>query len=173
MALNDSFVDDLDILDYLELLHSTTSVARELGISQSSCSRRYRALSQHFDLGFDRVDGRYAASRNGDVLASLRQAAQMRRVRVGQFRFGVGWQLVNLFQADGHSLSYGGPHDGLVAAADGVKPLAYPLQIVEVGAVLGHRDVIEDGQFETNFKQLSRQLRQSPGANQDGLHWLI
>ena len=309
MPFNDFFVDDLDILDYLELLHSTTSVARELGISQSSCSRRYRALSQHFDLGFDRVDGRYAASRNGDVLASLRQAAQMRRVRVGQFRFGVGWQLVNLFQADGqsaarclplrqmdswgvaslleqrlvdfwlggllefaqllpqpfnslrstrlgltqslmcvpicrwtlqlfahrnhplrqaaaltpeqfrrypspalpvgmapllmrqlqdnglatspsplrtyawsdwhgaaadgHSLSYGGPHDGLVAAADGVKPLAYPLQIVEVGAVLGHRDVIEDGQFETNFKQLSRQLRQSPGANQDGLHWLI
>lgn len=39
--------------------------------------------------------------------------------------------------------------------------------------MLGHRDVIEDGQFETNFKQLSRQLRQSPGANQDGLHWLI
>ena len=36
--------------------------------------------------------------------------------------------------ADGNSLSYGGPHDGLVAAADGVKPLVYPLQIVEVGA---------------------------------------
>jgi hypothetical protein len=309
MPFSDTFVDDLDVLDYLELLHSTTAVARGLGISQSSCSRRYRAFSQQFDLGFDRVDGRYGGSRNGDVLSSLRRAAQIRRVRAGQYRFGVGWQLASLFQpdpasaarclplrqmdswgvaslleqrlvdfwlggllefaqllpqpfnslrskrlaltqtvmcvpicrwtlqlfahrnhplrqagaltpvqfrrypspslpvgmapllirqlqdnglatspsrlrgyawgdwhgaaADGHSLSYGGPHDGVKAAADGIEPLAYPLKIVEVGALLGHRDVIEDGQFETNFKQLSRQLRHSPGANQDGLHWLI
>ena len=309
MPFSESIVDDLDVLDYLELLNSTTAVARELGISQSSCSRRYRAFSHQFDLGFDRVDSRYGGSRNGDVLSALRRAAQMRRVRVGQYRFGVGWQLVSLFEpdgsskarrlplrqmdswgiaslleqrlvdfwlggllefaqllpqpfnslrsqrlsltqtvmcvplcrwtlrlfahrlhplrqetvltpaqlrrypspslpvgtapllmrqlqdnglatsssrlrnyswsawhgaaADGHSLSYGGPHDGMVAAAESIEPLAYPLQVVEVGGLLGHRDVIEDGQFEANFKELSRQLRESPAANQDGLHWLI
>ncbi len=309
MPFSDSFVDDLDVLDYLELLNSTTAVARELGISQSSCSRRYRAFSHRFDLGFDRVDGRYGGSRNGDVLSALRRAAQMRRIRAGEYRFGVGWQLASLFHpdtasqarrlplrqmdswgvaslveqrlvdfwlggllefaqllpqpfnalrsqrlcvtqavmcvplcrwtlqlfahrlhplrstavltadqlrrypspslpvgmapmlmrqlqdhglatspnrlrdyewsrwhgaaADGVSLSYGGPHDGVLAAAEQVEPLPYPLQIVEVGAVLGHRDVIEDGDFEANFKGLSRQLRDSPAAESDGLHWLI
>lgn len=309
MAFSDSLVDDLDILDYLELLNSTTSVARALGISQSSCSRRYRAFSHRFDLGFDRVDGRYIGTRNGDVLASLRRAAQMRRVRAGQFRFGVGWQLFSLFQADplcasrhlplrlmdswgvaslvdqrlvdfwlggllefamllpkpfnalrcqrhslsqsvmcvplcrwtlqlfahrdhplrqldtltadqlrrypspslpvgmapqlirqlqdkglatapsalrdyqwdhwqgaaadGRTLSYGGPHDGMAAAAAAVEPLDYPLQIVEVGALLGHRDAIQDSHFEENLKQLSRQLRSSPAADHEGLHWLI
>jgi hypothetical protein len=167
-----------------------------LGISQSGCSWRYRIFSHRFDLGFDRLDGRCIGTRNGDVLASLRRAAQMHRVRVGQFRFGVGLQLFSLFKSDPHcpsrrlpprlmdswgvallvdqrpALSYGG-HEGVVAGADGIQPLNHPLQIVEVGAPLGQRDAIQDSQFEENLKQLSRQLRSSPAADHAGLHWLI
>jgi DNA-binding transcriptional LysR family regulator len=96
MVVSDSLVGDLDILDRLELSNSTVSAAEALKISQSSCSRRYRSFSDLFDLGFDRVDGRYKATRNQDVLLSLRQAAQKSRVRQNHYRYAFGWQLGEL-----------------------------------------------------------------------------
>jgi DNA-binding transcriptional LysR family regulator len=82
---------DLELLDHLELLGSTVKVADMLGFSQSSCSRRYRLISDHLDLGFDRGDDGYSARRNFDVLSSLREAAQKLRVRRLQLRFAQAW----------------------------------------------------------------------------------
>jgi hypothetical protein len=82
MVVSESVVGDLDVLDTLELFQSTIYGSEALGISQSSCSRRYRSFSQQFDFGFDRVDGVYRATRNFDILAALRQATQKRRVRM-------------------------------------------------------------------------------------------
>lgn len=93
MVVSETLVGDLEILDYLELFNSTVLAAKALAISQSSCSRRYRAFSDQFDLGFDRVDGQYKATRNQDVLLFLRRAAQTSRVRQGRFRSSFGWQL--------------------------------------------------------------------------------
>ena len=38
------------------------------------------------------------------------------------------------------------------AAADGIESLPYDLGIADVGAVLGHRDAIEDGCFHTHLR---------------------
>lgn len=84
---------DLDVLDYLELFSSTVVASSLLEISQSTCSRRYRAVSARFDLGFDRVGHQYQATRNHDVLQHLRQAAQRLRVRNHRIRSVRGWQL--------------------------------------------------------------------------------
>ena len=105
VVVTESVVGDLDVLDYLELFQSTIHAGAHLGISQSSCSRRYRSFSEQFDLGFDRIDGLYRPTRNFDVLAALRQAAQKRRVRQGSFRYGVGWQMEGLMQGQPHELA--------------------------------------------------------------------
>lgn len=94
--LQEELVSDLEILDYLELFNSTVETAKRLGISQSSCSRRYRSFSKLFGIGFDRITNHYRATANFDVLTSLRQAAQKLRVRQQRPRITVGWQLGNL-----------------------------------------------------------------------------
>jgi len=94
--LQEELVSDLEILDYLELFNSTVESAKRLGISQSSCSRRYRSFSELFGIGFDRITNHYRATSNFDVLTSLRQAAQKLRVRQQRPRITVGWQLGNL-----------------------------------------------------------------------------
>lgn len=95
----DELVSDQELLDYLELFNSTVESARYLGVSQSSCSRRYRMFSERFGLGFDRVNERYQATENFGVLASLRQASQKLRVRQKRIRFTLGWQLGTAVQA--------------------------------------------------------------------------
>jgi hypothetical protein len=82
---------DLDILDYLQLFNSTVKAGEVLGVSQSNCSRRYRALSSYLDLGFERVDDVYMPQQNLDVLAALREGAQKLRTRRGLFRMSRGW----------------------------------------------------------------------------------
>ena len=72
---------NLDALDYLQIYGNTVKVAELIGLSQSSCSRRCRALNELLDLGMDRSDGGYQPSQNTDVLAEMRQAAQKLRVR--------------------------------------------------------------------------------------------
>jgi len=104
MVVSESLVGDLDILDHLELFNSTVLAGQALNISQSSCSRRYRAFSDQFDLGFDRVDGQYKATRNQDVLLALRQAAQKSRVRQHHYRCAFGWQLGSLRPTAGSNL---------------------------------------------------------------------
>jgi hypothetical protein len=89
-------VSDLEVLDFLELFNSTVESAKRLGISQSSCSRRYRSFSELFGIGFDRIADQYRATSNFDVLTSLRQAAQKLRVRQLRPRITIGWQLGNL-----------------------------------------------------------------------------
>lgn len=96
VMIGENLVSDLEVIDYLELFNSTVEAARMLGISQSSCSRRYRALSQRYGLSFDRIADRYQAASNFDVLVSLRQASQKLRVRQGFPRICVGWQLGGL-----------------------------------------------------------------------------
>lgn len=83
---------DLDVLDHLQLYGSTVKVADLLGLSQSSCSRRYRLLSEQLDLGFDRGDDGYMPRRNIDVLSAMREAAQKLRVRRSVPRCSTGWQ---------------------------------------------------------------------------------
>ena len=84
---------DLAILDYLELYNSTVGCAQALGLSQSSCSRRYRAFSDQLGLEFDRVDGRYQCMANKDVVAGLRLAYQKLRLSRLRLRLCLGWQL--------------------------------------------------------------------------------
>jgi DNA-binding transcriptional LysR family regulator len=91
MVLGEALFDDLDIVDYLELFGSTTKVADLLGLSQSSCSRRYRAFGEVLGIDFDRVDGSYIAQSNHDVLLTLRTAAQKIRTRRRQFRIVLNW----------------------------------------------------------------------------------
>ena len=309
VVVSESVVGDLDVLDTLELFQSTIYAAEALGISQSSCSRRYRSFSEQFDFGFDRVDGVYRPTRNFDILAALRQAAQKRRVRQGSFRYGIGWQMEGLIDdqgqelagdrlsvrtmdswrvlsmlenrlidywigglldygslleqplqrlrfervqvtgavmavplcrfdlhlvshqthplkaqktinadqlalypspaldvgmapslmgqlqerslatapsglrdhdwthwqaaaADGIALSYSPPHDLARLKADGIETLPYDLGITDVGAVLGHRDAIEDGCFHTHLKAMVELFRSSAAAAHPGLHWL-
>ena len=318
MVVSESIVGDLDVLDTLELFQSTIYAAEALGISQSSCSRRYRSFSQQFDFGFDRVDGVYRATRNFDVLAALRQASQKRRVRQGRFRYGIGWQMeglidgceddprgsqgkdmageslavrtmdswrvLNLLEnrlidywigglldygslleqplqqlrfervqvtgavmavplcrfelqlvshqnhplqaqkiitadqvalypspavdvgmapslmgqlqerslatapsglkdhdfrcwqaaaADGIALSYSPPHDLARLKPYGIETLPYDLGITEVGAVLGHREAIEDACFHTHLKAMAELFRKSAAAVHGGLRWLF
>jgi hypothetical protein len=90
--LDEQVLADLDILDYLELFNSTVKAAELLSLSQSTCSRRYRSMSEALDLGFDRIDGSYAPQANFDVLGALREACQKLRVRRGRPRSAVGWQ---------------------------------------------------------------------------------
>jgi DNA-binding transcriptional LysR family regulator len=98
---DDRVLADLDVLDHLQLYGSTVKVADLLGLSQSSCSRRYRSLSDQLDLGFDRGDDGYVPSRNLDVLSAMREAAQKLRVRKALLRCSAGWQ------SPGWSLSSG------------------------------------------------------------------
>lgn len=58
-------------------------------MSQSTCSRRYRSLSDELALKFDRVDGAYQAAANHDVLQLFRQAAQRLRLRRQQLRYAL------------------------------------------------------------------------------------
>ena len=89
-------LDNLDVLDHLQLYGSTVKVAELMGLSQSSCSRRYRALSALFDLGVDRSDGGYEPRHNIDVLADMRQVAQKLRVRRSSLRCSLAWQARDL-----------------------------------------------------------------------------
>jgi len=41
-----------------------------------------------------------------------------------------------------------------------------------VGAVLGHRDAIEDGCFHTHLKAMAELFRKSASAAHPGLRWL-
>ena len=114
MTVSEGAFGDLNILDALELFGSTVLAAESLNISQSSCSRRYRSFSNHFGLGFDRVDGQYRAQANLDILTSLRRAAQKQRVRSGRPRYGVGWQMDQLVAQ---------PIDGIHSQALRLKPM--------------------------------------------------
>jgi hypothetical protein len=91
--MRNEWATDLDIIDHLELLNSTTEAAKWLEISQSSCSRRYRIFSDQCGLEFSREGNQYKANKNLDVLADLRKAAQGIRVRQGRMRIIRGWQL--------------------------------------------------------------------------------
>lgn len=97
-------LDNLDVLDHLQLYGSTTKVAEFMGLSQSSCSRRYRALSALFDLGVDRSDGSYEPRQNIDVLTDMRQVAQKLRVRRSVLRCSLGWQARGLALPPGFRL---------------------------------------------------------------------
>lgn len=87
---------NLDVLDHLQLYGSTVKVAELLGLSQSSCSRRYRALSDLFELSVDRSEGGYEPRQNIDVLADMRQVAQKLRVRRAVLRCSLAWQVKGL-----------------------------------------------------------------------------
>ena len=97
-------LDNLDVLDHLQLFGSTVKVADLMGLSQSSCSRRYRALSELFDLGVDRSDGGYQPRQNIDVLADMRQVAQKLRVRRSILRCSLAWQAKDLTVPSGFRL---------------------------------------------------------------------
>ncbi|MBM5799945.1 MAG: hypothetical protein FJ077_03700 [Cyanobacteria bacterium K_DeepCast_35m_m2_023] len=78
--MRDLFLDGLPILDALEVGASTAMAARWLNCDQSSISRTYRQASQQLGLNFQKHNGTYNASGNLDLLNSLRQASQLRRL---------------------------------------------------------------------------------------------
>ncbi|MEB3200182.1 MAG: hypothetical protein VKK62_06615 [Synechococcaceae cyanobacterium] len=78
-------------MDYLQIFGSTTRCSQILGISQSSCSRRYRLFSSEYRLDIGRQNGDYSACSNRDILDSLRQTAQKLRFRNGAFRLVTFW----------------------------------------------------------------------------------
>lgn len=84
-------VSDLDVVDYLQIFGSTTRCSELLGISQSSCSRRYRLFSAEYNLAIGRGKGDYDAGANLDILDSLRRTAQTLRLRSGAFRLVAAW----------------------------------------------------------------------------------
>jgi hypothetical protein len=82
------------------------------------------------------------------------------------------WTRWQAAAADGIALSYSPPHDLARLKADGIETLPYDLGITDVGAVLGHRDAIEDGCFHTHLKAMVELFRSSAAAAHPGLRWL-
>ena len=93
---NESVLADLDVLDHLQLFGSTLRVSQLMGLSQSSCSRRFRALNELFDLSIDRSDGGFEPRQNIDVLTEMREVAQKVRVRRSVLRCSLSWQVQDL-----------------------------------------------------------------------------
>ena len=93
---DETVLADLDVLDHLQLFGSTLRVSQLMGLSQSSCSRRFRALNELFDLSIDRSEGGFEPRQNIDVLAEMREVAQKLRVRRSVLRCSLGWQVQDL-----------------------------------------------------------------------------
>ena len=93
---DESVLADLDVLDHLQLFGSTLRVSQLMGLSQSSCSRRFRALNELFELSIDRSEGGFEPRQNIDVLADMREVAQKLRVRRSVLRCSLGWQVQDL-----------------------------------------------------------------------------
>lgn len=81
--MRDILIDGLPILDLLEVTPSTGNVATLANCDQSSVSRLYRHVSTSLQLGFRKRNGTYRAHTNQELLASLRQAAQLLRLQRG------------------------------------------------------------------------------------------
>jgi hypothetical protein len=83
-----SLLRDLVLVDLLELTGSTTACAAQSGLSQSSVSRRYRALAA--DLGLQRLDHEPIGKRYGHTpwLQLLRQGINSHRLAWGVLRIG-------------------------------------------------------------------------------------
>ncbi|MBM5801213.1 MAG: LysR family transcriptional regulator [Cyanobacteria bacterium K_DeepCast_35m_m2_023] len=79
---------DLQLVDLLELTGSTTASAAQSGLSQSSVSRRYRALAA--DLGLHRLDRNPIGMRYGHTpwMQLLRQGINSHRLAWGVLRIG-------------------------------------------------------------------------------------
>jgi hypothetical protein len=79
---------DLQLVDLLELTGSTTASAAQSGLSQSSVSRRYRALAA--DLGLQRQVSDSIGKRYGHApwLQLLRQGINSHRLAWGVLRIG-------------------------------------------------------------------------------------
>lgn len=79
---------DLQLVDLLELTGSTTASAAQSGLSQSSVSRRYRALAA--DLGLQRREHDPIGRRYGHTpwLQLLRQGINSHRLAWGVLRIG-------------------------------------------------------------------------------------
>lgn len=80
---------DLLMVDMLELTGTTTAAAAQLGISQSSVSRRYRALARDLDLVHD--PGAPIGLRYGNTvwMRKLREGINGHRLARGVLRVGV------------------------------------------------------------------------------------
>jgi hypothetical protein len=79
---------DLQLVDLLELTGSTTASAAQIGLSQPSVSRRYRALAA--DLGLQRLPDEPIGKRYGHApwLQFLRQGINSHRLAWGVLRIG-------------------------------------------------------------------------------------
>jgi hypothetical protein len=79
---------DLQLVDFLELTGSTTASAAQIGLSQPSVSRRYRALAA--DLGLQRLPDDSIGKSYGHTpwLQLLRQGINSHRLAWGVLRIG-------------------------------------------------------------------------------------
>lgn len=79
---------DLQLVDFLELTGSTTASAEQIGLSQPSVSRRYRALAA--DLGLQHRPDDPIGRRYGHTpwLQLLRQGIRSHRLSWGVLRIG-------------------------------------------------------------------------------------
>ena len=81
------------MVDMLELTGSTTAAAEQLGISQSSVSRRYRALAGDLELMHDPsavIGKRYGST---EWMRTLRQGVNSHRLARGVLRLGAPMEL--------------------------------------------------------------------------------
>ena len=89
---------DLQLVDVLELTGSTTASAAQIGLSQASVSRRYRALAR--ELGLQRLAAASMGKRYGDTpwLQLLRRGINSHRLAWGVLRLGGSDQDATLWQ---------------------------------------------------------------------------
>jgi hypothetical protein len=80
------------------------------------------------------------------------------------------WEAV---AADGHTLVYATPQRvEPLARLYNLRPLDYDLGLVDVLALVGHRDVLADASFAALGEALVAQLRAGPLGRCPGLEWL-
>jgi len=79
--MRDLLLEGLPVVDLLEVMPSTSQVARLLNCDQSSVSRTYRYVSDELALDLKKgVDGCYSAANNQKLLHQLRIASQQLRL---------------------------------------------------------------------------------------------
>jgi DNA-binding transcriptional LysR family regulator len=79
--MRDLLLEGLPVVDLLEVMPSTTLVARLLNCDQSSVSRTYRYVSDELELKLKKGEGGwYSAENNHNLLRQLRIASQQLRI---------------------------------------------------------------------------------------------
>ncbi len=75
------------------------------------------------------------------------------------------WEKWQGAASDQRTLSYCAPHDESRLAHDSILPIDHDLEITEVGSCLGHRDAIEDPNFQQYLKFFAKACDRNPSSS--------